>query len=389
MKALRLLALSAAASTLLAPASGTRAQLLITGNDEKVSFDETGKTVRHAAGKDTVSIIDIREPTKPRIVANLPLMNTITGPPVNLAITPDQHLALVANSLDWVRDGEDWKGVPDNKVYVIDLKANPPKLAATVTVGKQPSGLSFNAAGNLALVTNRADGTISVLSVRGTDVKVLDTVALGDSVTHVAFTPDGKRAIAAKYTTHKVSLLDVAGDRVTYTKLDLPTGQWPFNVAVAPSGKIALTADIGGGGRSDGSMDTVTVIDLEASPPRTIDYVSVGETPEGLAISPKGNIAVALIQRGSDADHKAYFYHKNGAVAVLRIDGKKVTKIQEIEVGGIPEAAMFTPDGKYLYVTNYTDQDVSILKVDGTKVINTGKRFKVPGHPGSGRMSLR
>ena len=113
------------------------------------------------------------------------------------------------------------------------------------------------------------------------------------------------------------------------------------------------------------------------------------ETPEGLAISPKGNIAVALIQRGSDADHKAYFYHKNGAVAVLRIDGKKVTKIQEIEVGGLPEAAMFTPDGKYLYVTNYTDQDVSILKVDGTKVTNTGKRFKVPGHPGSGRMSPR
>jgi hypothetical protein len=25
------------------------------------------------------------------------LMNTITGPPVNLAITPDRHLALVAN----------------------------------------------------------------------------------------------------------------------------------------------------------------------------------------------------------------------------------------------------------------------------------------------------
>jgi DNA-binding beta-propeller fold protein YncE len=256
-----------------------------------------------------------------------------------------------------------------------------------VTVGKQPSGLSINPAGNLALVTNRADGTISVLSVKGTDVKVLDTVALGDSVTHVAFTPDGKRAIAAKYTTHKVSLLDVAGDKVTYNKLDLPTGLWPYNVAVAPSGKIALTADIGGGGRSDGSMDTVTVIDLEASPPRTIDYVSVGETPEGLAISPKGNIAVALIQRGSEADHKAYFYHKNGAVAVLRIDGKKVTKTQEIQVGGLPEAAMFTPDGKYLYVTNYNDQDISILKVIGTKVVDTGKRFKVPGHPGSGRMS--
>ena len=362
---------------------------MIIGNDEKLVYDEAGKIVLSPAGKDSVSIVDLANPENPKIVANLALKNSVSGPPMNLDIDPTGSVALVADSVDVTKDGDALKMVPDNKVYVIDLKANPPKLAATVTVGKQPSGLSFNAAGNLALVTNRADGTISVLSVRGTDVKVLDTVALGDSVTHVAFTPDGKRAIAAKYTTHKVSLLDVAGDRVTYTKLDLPTGQWPFNVAVAPSGKIALTADIGGGGRTDGSMDTVTVIDLEASPPRTIDYVSVGETPEGLAISPKGNIAVALIQRGSDADHKAYFYHKNGAVAVLRIDGKKVTKIQEIEVGGIPEAAMFTPDGKYLYVTNYNDQDVSILKVDGTKVTNTGKRFKVPGHPGSGRMSLR
>jgi DNA-binding beta-propeller fold protein YncE len=363
------------------------APFMIIGNDEKLLFDEAGKVALSPAGKDSVLIVDLANPENPKIVANLALKNSVVGPPMNLDIDPTGSVALVADSMDVTKDGDALKMGFDNKVYVIDLKANPPKLAATVTVGKQPSGLSISPAGNLALVTNRADGTISVLSVKGTDVKVLDTVALGDSVTHVAFTPDGKRAIAAKYTTHKVSLLDVAGDKVTYNKLDLPTGLWPYNVAVAPSGKIALTADIGGGGRSDGSMDTVTVIDLEASPPRTIDYVSVGETPEGLAISPKGNIAVALIQRGSEADHKAYFYHKNGAVAVLRIDGKKVTKTQEIQVGGLPEAAMFTPDGKYLYVTNYNDQDISILKVIGTKVVDTGKRFKVPGHPGSGRMS--
>src|SRR6478672_12365794 len=148
MKALlRFLTLSAAVGTLLAPAGGARAQLLITGNDEKVSFDETGKTVTHPPGKDTVSIIDIRDPTKPRIVANLPLMNTITGPPVNLAITPDQHLALVANSLDWVKDGEGWKGVPDNKIYVIDLTTSPPVQIGTVEAGKQASDMAINRAG--------------------------------------------------------------------------------------------------------------------------------------------------------------------------------------------------------------------------------------------------
>src|SRR6201981_3925736 len=139
---LRLLTLSVVSCAAFALTSESRAQLLITGNDEKVSFDEnTGKTITHPAGKDTVSIIDIADPTKPRIVANLPLMNTITGPPVNLAITPDQHLALVANSLDWVRDGEDWKGVPDNKIYVIALTASPPAHIGTVEAGKQASGM--------------------------------------------------------------------------------------------------------------------------------------------------------------------------------------------------------------------------------------------------------
>jgi len=149
MKAfLRLLALGAAASGLLMPADATRAQLLITGNDEKVSFDEnTGKTITHPAGKDTVSIIDIADRAKPKIVVNLPLMNTITGPPVNLAITPDQHLALVANSLDWVKDGDAWKGVPDNKIYVIDLTTSPPQHIGTVEAGKQASGMAINHAG--------------------------------------------------------------------------------------------------------------------------------------------------------------------------------------------------------------------------------------------------
>ena len=292
------------------------------------------------------------------------------------------------NSVNVSKDGDTLKIEPDNKVYVIDLKANPPKLADTVTVGKQPSGLSFSPVGDLALVANRADKSIGVLSVKGTDVKLIDTIDMGDIVSHVTFTPDGKHALAAKFNNHKVSLLDVNGDKVTYTKLDLPTGQWPYNVAVAPSGKIALTSDNGNAGASDGSVDTVSVVDLEAKPPRIIDRVVVGDSPEGLAVSPKGDVAVAVLIGGSDKKN-AYFYHRNGTVAVLRIDGNKVTKVGEVEVGAVPEGAAFTPDGKYLLVGNYLDQDMSILKVDGTKITDTGKRFKLPGHPASMRMGTQ
>jgi DNA-binding beta-propeller fold protein YncE len=54
---------------------------------------------------------------------------------------------------------------------------------------------------------------------------------------------------------------------------------------------------------------------------------------------------------------------------------------------GLPEGVAFTPDGKYLFVGNYLDQDLSILKVNGTEITDTGKRFKLPGHPASVRMS--
>jgi len=113
--------------------------------------------------------------------------------------------------------------------------------------------------------------------------------------------------------------------------------------------------------------------------------VVVGDGPEGLAISPNGDVAVAIILSGSN-NKNAYFHKRNGSVTVLGIEGKKVTKLGDVEVGGLPEGAVFTPDGKYLLVGNYLDRDISILKVDGTKVADTGKRFKLPGHPASMRI---
>jgi DNA-binding beta-propeller fold protein YncE len=207
---------------------------MIVGNDEKVTWDDEGKLVVSPAGRDNVLIVDLANPEDPKIVASLPLKNSVVGPPVNLAIDPTGSVALVADSMTVVKDGEALKQAPDDKLYVIDLKANPPKLAGTVTVGKQPSGLDINAKGDRALVALRADNAIGVLAIQGTDVKLVDTVPLGDVVAHVAFTPDGRRTVAVKFPAHKASILDIGADgNLSYGKLDLPTGQWPYNVAAA------------------------------------------------------------------------------------------------------------------------------------------------------------
>ena len=378
----------AAAVALIALGGAAQAQTMIVGNDEKPGWDNDGKPILKPGGHDTLSIIDMSKPANLKITATIPLDNSIIGPPTNLAITPKGDLALVANPVNEVdKDGKP-AVVSDDRVFVVDLKANPPAVIDTLHVGKRPSGMAINAAGTLALVTNRDDGTISVLSINGKEVKVTDTVMVGvatDQVAAVAITPDGKRALAAKPAANKVALLTIAGDKVTYDKQDLPTGIFPYNVAITPNGKLALTVDNGNGGGSDGNVDSASVIDLEANPIRVIDHITVGDSPEGLAISPKGNLAVTVEARGSNQPKTSWFYHPNGVVSVLRIDGKKVTRVGEVAVGGLPEAVVFSADGSHIYVGNFIDSDITVLQVMGDKVRDTGPRFKLPGHPASAR----
>jgi DNA-binding beta-propeller fold protein YncE len=381
----RLRAAALLSIALLTGCAGAR-ELMLVGNDEKATWDDAGKVVNGSAGRDQVLVVDIGgDRLAPTIIARLPLMNSIFGPPTNLQITPDGKLALVANSMDWVADGNGWKPSPDNKLYVIDLTADPPKLIDTVQVGKQPSGLSINRAGTLCLIANRADNSISVVKIAGNSVKLIDTVAMGEQVAHVAITPDGKRALAAKFPGNKIALLDIDADKVTYNKQDVPVGLWPYNLDVTPDGKLALTADNGFAGSADGSVDTISIIDIESTPPRVIDKIVVDEAPEGLAISPTGKFAVAALLRGSNADKKAFFYRRNGAIALLKIDGKKVTLAQYIDVRGLPEGVVWSEDGQYLYVGNFLDSDVSILRMDGERLVDTGRRLALPGHPASMR----
>ncbi len=361
------------------------APFMIVGDDEKPGTDAQGKPIVNATGNDAVLIVDLADPEAPKIVASLPLENSIVGPPTNLDISPNGSIALVADSMTVTEDNGVRKMVPTDKLFVIDMKSNPPKLIDTLTLGKQPSGLSFSPKGDMALVCNRAEGTISILKIDGTHVTQTGTITVSPGVSHVAFTPDGKHALAVRSPDNKLAVLDVDGDKVTYNKVDLPAYPFPYNVVVSPDGKLAITADNGGGGSSDGSLDAASVFDLEGGHPHGIAHITVEDAPEGLAMAPNGKFAVVVNVNGSNMP-SAWYYRKTGSITVLKIDGKTVTPVKTLQVGALPEAVMISPDSGYIYVGNFLDQDFSIFKVDGTDVTDTGKRFKVPGHPASGRM---
>ena len=75
--------------------------------------------------------------------------------------------------------------------------------------------------------------------------------------------------------------------------------------------------------------------------------------------------------------------------ALLEVSGEKVTRSNEVDVRGLPEGVVFSNDGRYIYVGNFMDSDLSILRVDGDEIVNTGKSLVLPGHPASMRGRTR
>ena len=365
---------------------------LLNGLDSKVGFSESGSPVFLAPGDDLVNIMDISDPAHPRTVANLPLSNSLFGPPTNLQITPDEKLALVSSAMKWVQKDGAWKPSPDDRLFVVDLETDPPALIAALSIGRQPSGIAINSTGDLALVANRADNSISVLTIDGKHVKLVDMVPVGDQVAAVAITPDGKRALVVKNTTNKIGVLSISGINVVYhSDLDMPVGQFPYNIDITPDGSMAIVPHTGNGGRSDGHADALAIIDLSSGmPPRVSGYVTAGDAPEAFAISPSGKIAVALLLGGDVLLPKEHWAHsQKGVISVYEIRGLNLVASQVIEVGGLPEGVAFSPNGEFMYVSTWAGQDVGVYRVEGTRVRDTGVRIPLPGHPGSMRARAR
>ena len=167
--------LASLAIVALAPAAG--AQIAVSANDNKVVNVNGVVQVVPNAPPDTVSVIDLKA-SPPRVVAEVQAPVSVAGPPLSIALTPDQGLAMVTAS-NKVDPSDPTKQTRDNRVTVIDLKATPPKVIATLEAGKGAAGISINRQGTLALVSNLDDGTVSVFTIQGKTVTPVGTVEVG------------------------------------------------------------------------------------------------------------------------------------------------------------------------------------------------------------------
>jgi DNA-binding beta-propeller fold protein YncE len=357
-------------AALMSAACGASAQLALSANDGKAVLVDGVNSVPANPPPDSVAVIDLGS-APPKVVAEIPVPTSVVGPPSSVAIARDESFALVTGASK-IDPTDPKKVVPDDKLTVIDLKASPPKVTAQLQAGKGAAGVSINRAGTLALVANRSEGTVSVFSIAGNVLTPVGKVNLGDDKSgpsHVAITPDGKAALVTRDGDNKISVLSIDGTKVEYTKRDLSAGIRPYGLDIHPNGKIAVVANIGTG---SGDADTASLIDIEAKPARVVHTVTVGQTPEGIALSPDGAFVAVSVMNGSNKPKNSPFFNDYGLVKVLSVKDGQLLPLSEAKVGHWCQGLAWSKGNRTLLVQCMVEKEIMAFNFDGKELRPAG-----------------
>jgi len=183
-----------------------------------------------------------------------------------------------------------------------------------------------------------------------------------------------------------ISILSIDGTKVEHTKRDLTAGMRPYGLDISADGSVAVVANIG---RGNGDNDTVSVIDLKVQPPRVVETVVVGQTPEGIVLSPDGRLCAVVVMNGSNKPKESPFFAPNGKLLLYRVDGTKLVPAAAAWIGRWSQGIAFSADSRTILVQNMVEKEIQVFRWDGSTLQATGQRIKTNGGPAAIRTAPR
>lgn len=266
--------------------------------------------------------------------------------PVGVAITPDKNRIYVTN-------------FNSDNVAVIDGDAENTTfntVLTTVIVGNGPSGVVITPDGSRVYVSNEDADTISVIET-ATNTVLGSPIAVGSQPGSMAITPDGRRLYVPNTFSGSVSVIDIeAGSPSFHTVVaTIPVGLGPVGAAATPDGtRVYVTNQF---------SDSISVIATGTNTVTTT--ISVGDLPTGIAIDPFGRRAYVANQLSNNVSVIDLFSNTE-----IDTDPDDLIFPTRISVGESPDFIAITPlrtfdglvgGGGRVYVTNFGSDNVSVI----------------------------
>jgi YVTN family beta-propeller protein len=290
-------------------------------------------------------------------------------------------------------------------------------VRASINVGTEPQGVAVAPDSRTVYVANQNSHVLSVIDIASLNVS---SVKLAHPPRFVAVSPDGARVYASMYeddfSGSGVAIVDAATRSVRY----LRTGPQPYDLSVAPDGKlwvpihdqhrvevynpdtgarvakvevppnahsVTVSSTLGRAFTPNHESNLVSAIDTRT---HRSTRIPVDNAPHSLALSPDqrtiivacyganvinfsnpvslrntGRLRVGVKPRyvafAVDGSHAYVVNEGSDSVSVIDVATRTVSSV--IPVGDSPRTIGVAPDGRFAYASNGRDNTVSVLDV--------------------------
>ena len=353
------------------------ADVVLSSNDAHTVMDAQKTLVApDQPAPDTVTVIDVKS-YPPTIKATFEAPGSVVGPPGAIWISKDESWGIVTSATKADPASKPGGISPDDRVTVFDLAGAAPKVVQSLTSGLGAAQVRVSPDGALALIANRTEGTVSVFTVKDRRLTAKGKVDTSNpkSLPSAVVFVDDKNALLTRYGDNMVNVLHIDGTNVTIDPRPITAGVAPYTIDINAAHTLAAVSNMG---RGDGDDDSVSLIDLKATPYRVVGTFGVPSGPEPMKFSPDGRFLAIGAENGSTKPTDHPFHHANGLLGLYAVEGQKLRKIAEAAVGGWIEAVAFSRDGKTVLIQSMQDHTVEAFRWDG-KALSRGKILLIRG----------
>jgi WD40 repeat protein len=353
------------------------ADVVVSSNDGHSVMDAQKTIVApNPPGPDTITVIDVKA-YPPKIKATFEAPGSVVGPPGAIWISKDESWGIVTSATKADSAAKSGGISPDDRVAVFDLTANPPKVTQTLTAGLGATQVRLSPDGTLALVVNRAEGTVSIFTVKDKQLTAAGKVDTGNpkSLPSAVVFVDDKNALLTRGGDNMVNVLHIDGSKVTIDPRPITTGMAPYTMDINGAHTLAAVSNMG---RGDGDEDSVSLIDLKSKPYRVVGTFGVLSGPEPMKFSPDGRFLAVGAENGSTKTTDNPFHSDHGLLGLYAVEGQTLRKITQAPTGAWIEAVAFSRDGKTVLIQSMQDRKIEVFRWDG-KTLTRGKSIAVEG----------
>ncbi len=248
-----------------------------------------------------------------------------------ITLMPDGKRAYISN-------------IADSSITLVDLQALSVVTTITDPAIASPDGGTVSADGKKVYITSA--GKDSVVVISPVTHKVLKSIPTkGTAARRLIISPDGKKMYVGHNKSSHLSVIDLATEQVVST---IQVGnECRGGFAYTNDGKLLLNA----------SVEDDVMYHIDAATGKVLRNVGTVFSPQRIIVTPKG---LTLVLCGG-----------NGKVVEIIKDLQLHDSIKTVPVGTAAWCLTTNPEGTIAYVSNYTDGTITVIDVDGAKVLAT------------------